>query len=78
MREALFLFSNWATLGKEALYGVLSFVALAVLLRISGKRTLSKMGAYDLILTVAIGSTLATVVLSPSTGVAEGWLPSPC
>jgi uncharacterized membrane protein YcaP (DUF421 family) len=47
---------------------------LIVFLRISGKRTLSKMNAFDLVVTVALGSTLATVLLSRSVPLAEGVL----
>ncbi|HAD46718.1 MAG TPA: DUF421 domain-containing protein, partial [Alcanivorax sp.] len=42
--------------------------------RVSGKRTLAKMNAFDLVVTVAIGSTLATIVLSKSVALAEGLL----
>jgi uncharacterized membrane protein YcaP (DUF421 family) len=45
-----------------------------VLLRVSGKRTLSKMNAFDLIVTVALGSTLATILLSRDVALAEGIL----
>jgi uncharacterized membrane protein YcaP (DUF421 family) len=44
------------------------------MLRISGKRTLSKMNAFDLIVTVALGSTLAAVLLDASIPLAEGVL----
>jgi uncharacterized membrane protein YcaP (DUF421 family) len=47
-------------------------VILLLLLRISGKRTLSKMNAFDLVVTVALGSTLATVLLSKDVALAEG------
>ena len=43
-------------------------------LRLTGKRTLSKRYAFDLVVTVAIGSTLATVVLSADVSIAEGVL----
>jgi uncharacterized membrane protein YcaP (DUF421 family) len=39
-----------------------------------GKRTLSKMNAFDLIVTVALGSTLATVLLNKSVPLADGVL----
>jgi uncharacterized membrane protein YcaP (DUF421 family) len=42
------------------------------MLRISGNRTLSKMHAFDLVVTVALGSTLATVILSKDVALAEG------
>jgi uncharacterized membrane protein YcaP (DUF421 family) len=45
-----------------------------LLLRISGKRTLSKWNAFDLVVTVAFGSTLATSLLSKETTLAQGVL----
>ncbi len=52
--------------------GVAAYVGLLLLLRISGKRTLTKMNAFDLVVTVALGSTLATVLLSESVALADG------
>lgn len=52
--------------------GVLSYTALVVLLRTSGKRTLSKMDAFDFVVTIALGSTLASVMLSKNTSWAQG------
>jgi uncharacterized membrane protein YcaP (DUF421 family) len=68
------LFDSWAGLGRVLLVGTLAYVALVFLLRISGKRTLSKLNAFDLVVTVALGSTLATVLLSNSVALAEGVL----
>jgi uncharacterized membrane protein YcaP (DUF421 family) len=51
--------------------GVLAYAAL-VLPRVSGKRTFSKMNAFDLVVTVALGSTLATILLSSDIALAEG------
>ena len=52
--------------------GVCAYVALVLLLRVSGKRTLSKLNAFDLVVTVALGSTLATAVLSKDVALVEG------
>ena len=68
------LFDSWAGLGRVLLVGTLAYVALVFLLRISGKRTLTKLNAFDLVVTVALGSTLATVLLSNSVALAEGVL----
>ena len=68
------LFDSWAGLGRVLLVGTLAYVALVFLLRISGKRTLTKLNAFDLVVTVALGSTLATVLLSKSVALAEGVL----
>lgn len=53
---------------------MLAYGALVFLLRVSGKRTLSKMNAFDLIVTVALGSTFATVLLSKDVALLEGAL----
>ncbi|HSJ62934.1 MAG TPA: YetF domain-containing protein [Gemmatimonadaceae bacterium] len=66
------LFSGWEPIGRVLLVGVLAYAALVMLLRVFGKRTLSKMNAFDLVVTVALGSTLATILLSKETALAEG------
>src|ERR671917_2028562 len=68
------LFDTWLELGRVVLVGILAYLALVLFLRLSGKRTLSKMNAFDLIVTVALGSTLATVLLSKDVALAEGVL----
>lgn len=52
--------------------GVLAYVAMVTLIRISGSRTLSKMNAFDFIVTIALGSILATVLLNNQVALAEG------
>lgn len=68
------LFDSWAGLFRVLVVGVAAYAALIFMLRASGKRTLSKMNAFDLIVTVALGSTLATVLLSATVPLAEGLL----
>jgi uncharacterized membrane protein YcaP (DUF421 family) len=67
-------FESWESLVRTAVIGILAYVLLVFLLRTSGKRTLSKMNAFDLIITIALGSTLATVVLNKSVTLADGAL----
>jgi uncharacterized membrane protein YcaP (DUF421 family) len=66
------LFESWQGIGRVLLVGTLAYIALVVLLRFSGKRTLTKMNAFDLVVTVALGSTLATILLSKDVALAEG------
>lgn len=66
-------FDTWASLGRVILVGALAYGGLVAMLRVSGKRTLSKMNAFDLVVTVALGSTLATVLLSRSVPLVEGF-----
>lgn len=56
-------FDGWLGLVRALVMGTSAYLALILLLRISGKRTLSKLNAFDFVVTVAIGSTLATVLL---------------
>jgi uncharacterized membrane protein YcaP (DUF421 family) len=67
-------FNGWEPLARVVVVGILAYIALIAILRISGKRTLAKMNAFDLIVTVALGSTLATVLLSRDVALAEGIL----
>lgn len=67
-------FDNWMGVARTVLVGTLAYISLLLLVRVSGKRTLSKMNAFDLIVTVALGSTLATILLSKDTPLVEGVL----
>lgn len=65
-------FDTWSGVVRVLAVGSAAYIALIVILRISGKRTLAKLNAFDLIVTVALGSTLATILLSSSVAWAEG------
>lgn len=67
-------FDSWQGLGRVVIVGVLAYVGLILFLRLSGKRTLSKMNAFDFVVTVALGSTLATILLSKDVALVEGLL----
>ncbi len=71
--ENLF-FDNWESLVRTFIVGLLGYFALILMLRISGKRTLSQMKEFDFIVTVALGSTLATLLLSKEVSLADGIL----
>lgn len=65
-------FDGWAGPARTAVIGVLAYVLLIVFLRLAGKRTLSKMNAFDFIVTVALGSMLATILLSKEISLVQG------
>ena len=67
-------FSGLEGLLRIGVVGVFAYCALIGILRVSGKRTLAKLNAFDLVVTVALGSTLATVLLSKDVALAEGVL----
>jgi uncharacterized membrane protein YcaP (DUF421 family) len=65
-------YSGFEGIWRTLVVGACAYAALVGVLRITGKRTLSKMNAFDLVVTVALGSTLATILLSKEVALAEG------
>ncbi len=65
-------FDGWDPLLKTLISGVVAYVLLILLLRLCGKRTLSKWNAFDYVVTIALGSTLATILLSKEITIVQG------
>lgn len=65
-------FDGWQGIVRTLVLGVLAYAMLVIYLRLSGLRTLSKMNAFDFIVTIALGSTLAAILLSKEVTLAEG------
>ena len=57
-------FKDWSNVGHVAIATVIAFITLFLFVRISGKRTLAKLNAFDFVVTVALGSTLSYMMLS--------------
>ncbi|HET7614111.1 MAG TPA: YetF domain-containing protein [Gemmatimonadaceae bacterium] len=70
--HAPFFFDSWYYIGRAAALSALGFVAMVVMLRGSGKRTLSKLNVFDFVFVVACGSVLAATIISKDTTLAEG------
>ena len=68
------IFTGLYSLAHTLVVGLLAYASLVALLRVSGKRTLSKWNAFDLIVTVAFGSTLASALLSNDVPAAQAVL----
>ena len=73
MAEPIF-FDSWLGMLRVVVVGLAAYAILILMLRLSGKRTLGKMNAFDLVVTVALGSTLATVLLNADVPLLEGIL----
>lgn len=67
-------FDSWFGIFRVVAVSLAAYSALVLVLRIAGKRSLAKLNAFDLVVTVALGSTLATVLLSKDVAFAEGAL----
>ena len=44
--------------------GIIGYIAIIFVLRVSGKRTLAKWNSFDFVVTIAFGSVLASLLLS--------------
>lgn len=65
-------FDSWLSILRVVCVTPLAYFTMILLLRISGKRTLSKMNAFDFVVTVALGAVLASVALNQSIPLADG------
>ncbi|MDX1602298.1 MAG: DUF421 domain-containing protein [Salinimicrobium sediminis] len=68
---------EWFTISGEALIAVTInaigiYAAIILFTRLAGKRSFSKMSSFDFAMTVAIGSIIASTVLSKNVSLATG------
>jgi uncharacterized membrane protein YcaP (DUF421 family) len=66
------LFHGWEEIVRVFVLAVLAYGGLVLLLRLSGKRTLSKFNVFDFVFVVALGSTLSMTILSAEISLAAG------
>jgi uncharacterized membrane protein YcaP (DUF421 family) len=67
-----YFFESWYNVGRTVTLSVVGFVALIALLRVSGKRTLSKLNVFDFVFVVAVGSVFASTIISKDVTLVEG------
>lgn len=58
------MFSNLNPFIEVPIAGTITYIAIIIILRLSGKRTLSKWNSFGFVVTVAFGSILASALLS--------------
>lgn len=66
------LFSSWSSIVRVLVVGAPIYIALLAILRIIGKHALAKSNAYGLVVTTALGSTLASAVLTKQVTLIDG------
>ena len=59
-------FNSWHAIEHSAAVAITGFIAILAIVRISGNRTLSRMNAFDFIVTVSLGSILGRSIVTPS------------
>ena len=72
MGHTPFFFSSWYNVERTVTLSIVGYVVLFTMLRISGKRTLSKMNVFDFVFVVAVGSVFASMIISKDVTLIEG------
>src|SRR5690625_531584 len=67
-----YIFTDPADLWRLIFITVCTYIALIILLRSAGKRTLAKMNAFDFVITIGIGSVFAIVMMDKTASLMEG------
>jgi len=68
------LFTSWSSVGSVLFSALLAYPTLVIVLRIAGKRSLSKLNMFDFIITVAIGSIFSAIIIYQSITFVDGAL----
>lgn len=70
----MLFFQDWWSIFRILISAVTIYLLLILLLRISGKRTLSDMNIFDFVITVAIGTTFSSTIISKDVTILDGLL----
>jgi uncharacterized membrane protein YcaP (DUF421 family) len=65
-------FNSWSSIFHIAVISAATYILVVGLLRVIGEEALAKMSAYDLLVTVALGSLLASIPFGSGITVADG------
>lgn len=68
------VYASLPTLGKVLISVIVIFSVIILITRISGLRTFAKMSSFDFASTIAMGSVLASVVMSTNNSLLKGGL----
>ncbi len=71
MSEATFFFGGWEPIVRILVVGTLLYAGLLVLVRPTGVRTLSRMNAFDLVITIALGAAFGRALTASGVALAE-------
>ena len=68
------MFSDLNPFVETIVTGIIAYIAIVFFLRLSGKRTLAKWNSFDFVVTIALGSVLASSLLSTKDAFGKGIL----
>lgn len=71
MDDITFFWNGWEAIIRILVVGILCYVSLVVILKVSGKRTLASLTAFDFIITVAIGAVYGRLLTAKDVSMSE-------
>lgn len=71
MDNIQFLWGGYESILRTVIVGTLAYISLVFIIRISGKRTLATMNAFDFVITVAIGAAFGRVLTAKNVAISE-------
>ena len=66
-------FDSWTDIARIALTSLCIYVLIIMLLLVAGKRSLAKLNVFDLVVTIALGSILASTMILKDISLSEGF-----
>lgn len=64
--------ASWTRLGFVVLSTAAVYLSVLIAVRLTGRRTLAQLSAFDIVVTIALGSMVATVALTPDVSYLQG------
>ena len=74
LAQTTLFFDGWDNLAQVLIVTPIMYIAVITFVRLTGKRSTSQMNNFDWVVTVAIGSIIASPILLKDVSVAEGVL----
>jgi uncharacterized membrane protein YcaP (DUF421 family) len=71
MNDIIFFWGGWEPILRIITVGTLTYFGIILILRVSGKRTLASMNAFDFIITITMGSAFGRILTAKSVSLAE-------
>ena len=71
MDKVVFFWNGFEPLLRIVVVGTLTYIGIILVLRVSGKRTLLSMNAFDFIITIAMGSAFGRILTAKQVSLAE-------
>ena len=66
-------FDSWTDIARIALSSLCIYALIIMLLLVAGKRSLAKLNVFDLVVTIALGSILASTMIVKAISLSEGF-----